>query len=43
VLAACFINDLGTVLALGFIFAPFTCALSSLPRLQLSFSQCCLG
>jgi Kef-type K+ transport system membrane component KefB len=24
VLAACFINDLGTVLALGFIFAPFT-------------------
>lgn len=23
-LAACFINDLGTVLALGFIFAPFT-------------------
>ena len=24
VLAACFVNDLGTVLALGFIFAPFT-------------------
>ena len=24
VLAACFINDLGTVLALGFIFSPFT-------------------
>jgi Kef-type K+ transport system membrane component KefB len=24
VLAACFINDLGTVLALGFLFAPFT-------------------
>jgi glutathione-regulated potassium-efflux system ancillary protein KefC len=24
VLAACFINDLGTVLALGFIFAPFS-------------------
>jgi glutathione-regulated potassium-efflux system ancillary protein KefC len=24
ILAACFINDLGTVLALGFIFAPFT-------------------
>ena len=24
VLAACFINDLGTVLALGLIFAPFT-------------------
>jgi Kef-type K+ transport system membrane component KefB len=24
VLAACFINDLGTILALGFIFAPFT-------------------
>ena len=24
VLAACFITDLGTVLALGFIFAPFT-------------------
>ncbi len=24
ILAACFVNDLGTVLALGFIFAPFT-------------------
>ncbi len=23
-LAACFVNDLGTVLALGFIFSPFT-------------------
>ena len=24
VLAACFINDLGTVIALGMIFSPFT-------------------
>ena len=24
VLAACFVTDLGTVVALGFIFAPFT-------------------
>jgi glutathione-regulated potassium-efflux system ancillary protein KefC len=48
ILAACFINDLGTVLALGFIFAPFTVktvifliasivVLVMLPRLTRSF------
>ena len=51
VLAACFVNDLGTVLALGFIFSPFTwksavfisvsvIVLSILPRLtRATFSR----
>jgi glutathione-regulated potassium-efflux system ancillary protein KefC len=40
VLAACFINDLGTVLALGFIFAPFTMKtfiFAAMPSSSLSF------
>src|SRR5262249_56772888 len=35
VLAACFINDLGTVLALGFIFAPFTLRTLAFPGLPV--------
>jgi len=43
VLAACFINDLGTVLALGFIFAPFTLRRSSSPPSRSWYSPFCRG
>ena len=35
ILAACFINDLGTVLALGLIFSPFTRKTLLLPAISL--------
>ena len=35
ILAACFINDLGTVLALGLIFSPFTKKTLLLPAISL--------
>jgi len=37
ILGACFVNDLGTVIALGLLFAPFT----STGRRSLSGCRCC--